>query len=114
VIVVVSELWPHPDRRSDYERLAAELRPHMEAIDGFISAERFESCNEPGKFLSLSLWRDEAALAHWRNLEEHRRVMAEGRGGILRDYHIRATRILWDYTLNDRAGAPADSRALFG
>jgi quinol monooxygenase YgiN len=63
VIVVISELWPHPDRRGDYDKLAAELLPYMEAIDGFISAERFESCNEPGKFLSLSVWRDEAALA---------------------------------------------------
>lgn len=114
MIAVVSELWPHPDRRRDYDLLAAELRPHLEAIDGFISSERFESCAEPGKFLSFSLWRDEAALARWRNLEEHRVVMAKGRDGILRDYHIRATSVLWDYGRFDRTEAPADSRAVFG
>ncbi|MBM2714551.1 antibiotic biosynthesis monooxygenase [Mesorhizobium caraganae] len=114
MIAVISELWPYPDRQSDYDTLAAELRPLLESIDGFISAERFESCQEPGKFLSFSLWRDEAALAHWRNLEEHRIIMAKGRDGILRDYRIRVTNVLWDYSLKGRSEAPADSRALFG
>jgi len=53
VIAVISELWPHPDRQNDYDTLAAELRPLLESIDAFISAERFESCNEPG-YLSFS------------------------------------------------------------
>ncbi|HWT96947.1 MAG TPA: antibiotic biosynthesis monooxygenase family protein [Terriglobales bacterium] len=114
MIAVISEVWPYPERRGDYDALAAELRPLLEAVDGFISAERFESCAEPGKFLSLSLWRDEAALAQWRNLAEHRRIMALGRNGILRDYRIRATSVLWDYSRDDRAAAPTDSRALFG
>jgi hypothetical protein len=48
------------------------------------------------------------------NLEEHRVVMAKGRGGILRDYRIRATNVLWDYCLSNRAEAAVDSRALFG
>ena len=114
MIAVISEVWPHANRAGDYDSLANELRPLLERVDGFISAERFESCAEPGKYLSLSLWRDEAALAEWRNLEKHREIMAKGRGGILRDYHIRATKVLWDYTLDDRAEAPADSRAIFG
>ena len=114
VIAVVSELWPYPERRAEYEALAKEIRPLLEAIDGFISAERFESSTEPATYLSFSLWRDEAALARWRNLEEHRVIMAKGRGGILRDYHIRATSVLWDYSLENRTEAPADSRALYG
>jgi heme-degrading monooxygenase HmoA len=114
MIAVISEVWPHPDRRSDYFRLAEELRPHLEAIDGFISSERFESPKEPGKYISLSFWRDEESLARWRNLEEHRIVMAKGRGGILRDYRIRATKVLWDYSMNNREQTPADSRAVFG
>ena len=114
MIAVISEVWPHPERQADYDLLAAELGQRLASMDGFISAERFASCAEPGKFLSLSLWRDEAALAAWRNLEEHRAIMKKGREGILRDYHILASRVLWDYGLQDRAGAPADSRAIFG
>lgn len=114
MFAVISEVWPHPDRRGDYDALAAELRPFLEAIDGFVSAERFESCTEPGKFLSLSIWRNAEALARWRNLEQHRVVMAKARAGILRDYRIRAASIQWDYSITNRTEAPADSRHLFG
>jgi heme-degrading monooxygenase HmoA len=34
--------------------------------------ERFQSLSEPGKILSLSCWRDEAAIAQWRRFEQHR------------------------------------------
>ena len=114
MIAVISEVWPHLDRRNDYVSLADELRPLLETIDGFISVERFESPNEPGRFVSLSFWRDEESLALWRNLEQHRAIMAKGRGGILRDYRIRAAKVLWDYSMHDRKQAPEDSRALFG
>jgi heme-degrading monooxygenase HmoA len=114
LIAVISELWPYPDRRDDYFRLAEELRPHLEAIDGFISAERLESSAEPGKLVSISFWRDEESLSRWRNLEEHRIIMEKGRGGILRDYRIRATKVLWDYGIADREYAPKDSRERLG
>jgi heme-degrading monooxygenase HmoA len=114
LIAVISEVWPYPERRADYFRLSEELRPHLEAIEGFISVERFESSAEPGKFVSLSFWRDEESLSSWRNLEEHRIVMEKGRRGILRDYHIRVTSVLWDYSLTDRSQAPQDSRERLG
>ena len=69
MIAVIFEVWPHPDHRSDYFDLAAALKPQLEKIDGFISVERFESLTEKGKVLSLSFWRDEDAVARWRNVE---------------------------------------------
>lgn len=39
------------------------LRPHLTGRDGFPSSERFQSLTSPGKVLSLSFWRDEAAVA---------------------------------------------------
>ena len=114
MIAVISEVWPHPDRRADYFRLSEELRPSLLAIDGFISVERLESSAEPGKLISLSFWRDEASLSRWRNLEEHRLIMEKGRGGILRDYRIRVSQVLWDYSISDRDQAPEDSRERLG
>lgn len=108
MIAVISELVPHIEGRSAYFDLAQKLRPHLLAIDGFISSERFESCSEPGKYLSVSYWRDEAALMRWRNLDEHRQIMAIGRQSILRDYHIRITEVLREYGVNSRAGAPLE------
>jgi heme-degrading monooxygenase HmoA len=106
MLAVVSELWTNEGRKDEYFALSLELRPALEAIDGFISAERFESATEPGKYLSFSLWRDLSALAAWRNLEEHRLIMAKGRNGILRDYRIRVTQVLYEYGMTNRSNAP--------
>jgi heme-degrading monooxygenase HmoA len=114
MIAVIFEAWPHADHRSDYFDLAAALRPALEEIDGFISVERFESLTEKGKILSLSFWRDEEAVAHWRNLEQHRAAQAKGRGGIFRDYRLRIASVLRDYGMERREEAPKDSRARHG
>jgi heme-degrading monooxygenase HmoA len=71
MIAVIFEVWPKPGHKQRYLDLAAELRPLLDTIDGFISIERFESLYEPGKMLSLSFFRDEAAVNAWRNLEPH-------------------------------------------
>jgi heme-degrading monooxygenase HmoA len=114
MIAVIFELWPEPDHRSEYFDLAAALRPQLEKIDGFISVERFESLAEKGKFLSLSFWRDEDAVARWRNMAEHRAAQAKGRSGIFRDYRLRIASVVRDYGMQERAEAPKDSRARHG
>jgi heme-degrading monooxygenase HmoA len=58
MIAVIFEVWPAPGEREHYLDLAAELRPLLDGIDGFLCIERFESLTEPGKLLSGSLWRD--------------------------------------------------------
>ncbi len=73
MIAVIFEVWPKPEYRQEYLDLAAELKPILEAVDGFISVERFESLTEKGKILSLSVFRDEAAVEAWRNIAAHRR-----------------------------------------
>lgn len=112
MIAVIFEVWPHPEHRGHYLDLAAELRHHLEGIDGFISVERFESLTQPGKLLSLSVWRDEAALAEWRRLGEHRTAQAIGRNAFFRDYRLRVTEVQRDYGMSERTQAPADSRAI--
>lgn len=114
MIAVIFEVWPRPEHKHSYLDIAAELRPLLDTIDGFISVERFESLSEPGKILSLSFWRDEAAIAAWRTLEPHRSAQQKGRATIFSDYRIRIAEIGRDYGLNDRPAAPADSRAILG
>ena len=112
MIAVIFEVWPKPERRQEYLDIAAALRPKLEAIDGFISVERFESLSEPGKLLSLSFWRDEAAVSAWRNLDAHRSAQGRGRAGIFADYRLRVAGVIRDYGMTDRAGVPDDSRAI--
>ena len=99
MIAVIFEVEPKPGHREDYLRTAAELRPLLERIDGFISVERFESLTNPGKVLSFSLWRDEEAVLRWRNVEEHRRAQEMGRGEWFATYRIRVAQVIRDYGL---------------
>jgi heme-degrading monooxygenase HmoA len=103
---VIFEVEPEPERRQDYLDIAAQLRPELEQIDGFISVERFQSLTAPGKILSLSFWRDEAAVVRWRQHEEHRAAQRAGRGGIFRTYRLRVAAIVRDYGMDERAEAP--------
>jgi heme-degrading monooxygenase HmoA len=114
MIAVIFEVEPSAGRRDAYLDLAADLKPALQGIDGFISVERFESLATPGKLLSLSFWRDEEAVKAWRNTDRHRLAQAAGRGGVFANYRLRIAHVLRDYGLDDRAEAPADSRQAHG
>jgi heme-degrading monooxygenase HmoA len=114
MIAVIFEVWPKPGQKQEYLDIAAALRPHLEEIDGFISIERFESLTEPGKMLSLSFFRDEAAIQTWRNLETHRSAQSKGRAEVFANYRLRIADVIRDYGMQDRAQAPKDSRSAHG
>ena len=114
MIAVIFEVWPADGRKQAYLDIAASLRPEFERIDGFISIERFQSLVDETKLLSLSFWRDEAAVQAWRNVEPHRQAQKAGRDGVFRDYRLRVASVLRDYGMTERAEAPADSRAEHG
>ena len=106
MIAVIFELVPGEGQQGVYLATAAALRAQLEAIDGFISVERFESLTQPGKLLSLSFWRDEASVARWRRHEEHREAQRAGRTGIFRTYRLRVAAVVRDYGMDERAEAP--------
>lgn len=106
MFVVIFEVQPKPGRAQAYLDLAASLRPALEKIDGFLSVERFASLTTEGKYLSLSFWRDEAAVIRWRQHAEHHAAQAAGRGDIFADYRIRVASVVRDYGMFERAEAP--------
>lgn len=110
MIAVIFEVHPAEGRKDDYLDIAAEMRPMLAEVEGFVSVERFQSLTDPGKILSLSFFKDEAAVARWRTLAAHRSAQSRGRGGIFADYRLRVAHVLRDYGLSDRAEAPLDSR----
>ena len=103
---VIFEVEPETGRVQDYLDIAARLWPELEKIDGFISIERFKSLSQEGKILSLSFWRDEEAIARWRQQEQHQVAQRAGRDRIFRDYRIRVTAVVRDYGMYERAQAP--------
>ncbi len=110
MIAVIFEAHPAEGNKQDYLDIAAEMRPMLERIDGFISVERFQSLTEPTKLLSLSFFRDEEAVKNWRTLTAHRGAQAKGRGGVFSDYRLRVAEVARDYGMYERDQAPDDSR----
>lgn len=112
MIAVIFEVLPLAENKQSYLDIAASLRPMLDDIEGFISIERFVSLSDPAKILSLSFWRDEAAVEQWRNTVEHREAQHAGRTGVFVDYRLRIAEVTRDYGLHQRAEAPVDSRAV--
>ena len=110
MIAVIFEVIPHEATKQEYLDIAASLAPMLKEMDGFISIERFQSLSDPHKILSLSFWRDEAAVAGWRNMEAHRMAQGKGRKEVFQNYRLRVAAVLRDYGLNEREQAPQDSR----
>lgn len=112
MIAVIFEVEPATGRKDEYLDIAAEMRPMLDQIEGFISVERFQSLTDTRKILSLSFFEDEAAIARWRTLNAHRGAQAKGRGGVFDDYRLRIASVVRDYGMFDRAQAPTDSNAV--
>lgn len=112
MIAVIFEVWPNEGEREAYLGLAAALKTDLAEVDGFISVERFESLVEPGKILSLSFFRDEAAVTAWRNRPAHRATQARGRKEVFRDYRLRISDVMRDYSMSNRSEAPVDSKKI--
>lgn len=112
MIAVIFEVLPSAAGRQAYLDTAAALRAELECIEGFVSVERFESLAQPGKLLSLSFWRDEDAVARWRNRPAHRAAQAQGRGGVFADYRLRVAAVVRDYGLDERGEVPPDSHVV--
>lgn len=106
MIAVVFEVWPSPEYKGHYLELAAEIKPLLESIEGFVSVERFESLTTEGKLLSLSFFEDEAAVMAWRETLEHKKAQSLGRNQYFSNYRLRVCSVMRDYGPNDRQQAP--------
>jgi heme-degrading monooxygenase HmoA len=106
MFAVIFEVQPKPDRWQDYLHLAAELRPELVQVPGFIDNERFRSLSTEGRLLSLSTWQDEKALIRWRTHAGHHAVQEKGRFAVFQDYHLRVGEIVADSGATSGARLP--------
>src|ERR1700741_1045153 len=92
---VIFEVLPN-ENWDDYFDNAKMLRPELEQVEGFVDNIRYKSLQREGWILSLSNWRDEKAVVRWRTRQHHHEVQELGRGGVLRDCHLRVGEIVAD------------------
>ncbi|WP_427178728.1 antibiotic biosynthesis monooxygenase family protein [Enterobacter hormaechei] len=105
MIAVLFEAKAEPHHQARYLQLAAELKPLLADIDGFIDIERFQSLSIDGKILSLSWWRDEEAVCRWKQNVFHQATQAEGRESIFSFYRIRVAQLVREYSSETRGHA---------
>ena len=101
MLAVIFEVEMNPGCGEEYFELAGKLRSELEAIDGFLSVERFQSVSDDNKYVSLSFWRDEKAIETWRNHTEHRVAQERGKCELFADFRIRVAEVVRDYRLAD-------------
>lgn len=110
MIAVIFEVSVREGAQNAYPDAASALSGVLHQADGLISIERFQSISTPGKLLSLSFWRDEAAVTAWRNQPQHRIAQQAGRENWFAGYRLRVASVLRDYGMHERTQAPADSK----
>ena len=109
---MIFEVEPAPGERDAYLVTIAALRPALEDIDGFLSIERFESLRS---WASCCRCRTGATRrlsfnggARWRHYIVRCRPSDEP--GAFAGYCLRASQVVRDYGMSERAQAPADLR----
>ena len=99
MIAVIFEVTLNPEQGQRYFDLAAGLHEELAGIEGFLSIERFQSLTTENKFVSLSFWRDRAAVETWYRRPNHKAAQGEGRAGVFADYRIRVAEVFRDYDM---------------
>jgi heme-degrading monooxygenase HmoA len=99
MFVVIFEVEPRAGHTEQYLDLAKQLKPKLEAMDGFIEVERFKSRKAKGRLLSVSSWRDEKSMVRWRTHRDHYAVQRKGRLEVFADYRLRVGEIASDSAL---------------
>jgi heme-degrading monooxygenase HmoA len=106
MFVVIFEVEPRTGRVEQYLDLALQLKPKLEAMNGFIEVERFRSRKAPRRLLSISSWRDERSLIRWRTQREHQTVQRKARSEVFADYRLRVGEITSDNALPNGTAMP--------
>ena len=83
MLMVIFEFTVKSGKGQSYFELVESMRRQVENVDGFLGVERFQSCSDKNRFISVSKWRDEGAIREWGGQKEHKKVQEIGKKEIL-------------------------------
>jgi heme-degrading monooxygenase HmoA len=111
MIAILFEFTVKDGQESAYFDLATALKSRLDQVDGFLSIERFKSVSTEGKFVSISFWRDEAAVAAWRADTRHRAAQDKGKAEIFSQFRLRTVEVLREIRFDEGRREVLDYRA---
>jgi heme-degrading monooxygenase HmoA len=106
MLVAIIEYELRPGVEAEFQTALAEMLEKVREVDGFLGEEPCRSVATETKRVTISYWRDDAALKAWQTHPDHLRVKALGRKKLLAWYRIRVARVERDY------GKPAQPDAV--
>jgi heme-degrading monooxygenase HmoA len=74
-----------------YEEMARRMVELGSRYDGFLGLESARGADGLG--ITVSYWRDEAAIAAWKRDAEHQKAQQGGRSTWYADYHVRVAKV---------------------
>ncbi len=78
------------EKNAAYAETARRMLELAAQQPGFLGVD---SCHEGEKGITVSYWRDEAAIKAWRNHVEHMAAQEVGRATWYRDFSVRVARV---------------------
>ena len=84
----------------DYERTAERMLELAAQVDGFLGVESVRGADGTG--ITVSYWRDEAAVSAWKNHTEHLQAQHAGKTRWYDAYAVRVARVERSY-FSDKA-----------
>ena len=94
MLMIIFEFTVKPGRSQAYFELAESMRRQVENVEGFLGVERFQSCNDKRRFISLSKWRDKASIREWGGQKEHKKVQEIGKKEIFDSFSLKEVEVL--------------------
>ena len=98
MIACIIEFGVKPGQEARHQELLLPLLEGVQTIDGFISKETFDSRNNPGKIITVSYWRDRAAMAAWMKDRDHITAMTAGKTAVFTHYNIQISEVEREYS----------------
>ncbi|MGE5146963.1 MAG: antibiotic biosynthesis monooxygenase family protein [Candidatus Eiseniibacteriota bacterium] len=109
MLVAIIEYALRSGVEAEFQAALAEMLAKVREIDGFLGEEPCRSVTDETRRVTISYWRDAAALEAWRKHPDHQRVMLLGRKKLLAWYRIRVARIERDYGVPPAPSSPSAS-----
>ena len=80
-----------PGNRIEYDHAASRMVELAQTIDGYLGIESVRSADGTG--ITVSNWRDHAAIERWRSHPEHLDAQAKGRSNWYAWYELRVATV---------------------